>query len=315
VVFVQPDLRVDIERLRQCDAVHVYRLCNKETIAYVDDLHRRGIGITWDNDDDVRLLPAGARKHARLPVLQAEQEFRNQAKLFRRVDVVTTTSATLAERWGTVGATHVIRIPNYLQPDQYAAHDGRRDRVVIGWVAGLEHYVDAEALGISAVLQRVLERHPKAHVVSIGVRLELDGPRYEHRPHVPFPQLCEALRGFDLGLAPIADLPMNHARSDVKIKEYAAAGAAWLASARGPYAPFGAREGGMLVEDDGWEAALEELVGSRLKRSVLRRRAVAWGKTQSVDRHVQEWVDVFEQAIELAQERRTAGRDVRAARA
>ena len=53
-----------------------------------------------------------------------------------------------------------------------------------------------------------------------------------------------AEREFDVGLAPLADTAFNRARSNVKLKEYAAAGAMWLASPVGPYVGMGETEGG-----------------------------------------------------------------------
>lgn len=306
MAFVGGDLRVDIERLRRCDAVHVYRLTNKETIAYIDVLRRHGVAITWDNDDDIRLLHAAGRRHVRYSALQAEQDFRNQTKLFPRLDVLTTTSALLAERFAAVGGTNVVQIPNFLQPEQYARPE-RHDGLVIGWVAGLEHEFDAKTLSISEVLGRILDRHPNVRVISVGVRLDLDADRYEHHRVIQFPDLPNTIRRFDIGIAPIADVPMNHARSDVKIKEYAAAGVPWLASARGPYAGYGGREGGMLVEDGEWEDALEAVISSRLRRFAMRRHATAWAKSQSIDRNVGLWIEVFEQAIANARSRRPGG--------
>lgn len=161
----------------------------------------------------------------------------------------------------------------------------------------------AATLEISKVLGRLLERHRAVRIVTVGVRLDLESARYEHRTPIPMTELKECLRRFDVGIAPIADVPMSYARSNVKVKEYAAAGVPWLASARGPYVGLGARQGGLLVEDDGWDQALDRLVTSRYQRWKLGRRATTWAKSQALDRHVAQWEEVFEEARARAADR------------
>src|SRR5207249_1565318 len=84
-----------------------------------------------------------------------------------------------------------------------------------------------------------------------------------------FLELPHRIGSFDIGLAPLADLPGNRARSDIKVKEYAASGVPWLASPVGPYVQLGEEQGGRLVPDDLWFEALDRLVSRR--REGLRR--------------------------------------------
>jgi glycosyltransferase involved in cell wall biosynthesis len=99
--------------------------------------------------------------------------------------------------------------------------------------------------------------------------------------------------GFDIGIAPIADLPGNRARSDIKVKEYAASGVPWLASPVGPYVGLGEPEGGRLVPDDGWFEALDRLVSRRRERKRLGRRGERWAKGQTIDAGADRWESVF----------------------
>jgi hypothetical protein len=75
---------------------------------------------------------------------------------------------------------------------------------------------------MTQVLRRVMERDPRVHVVTMGVQLKLDPERYTYHSWVPFPELPAHVAAFDIGIAPIADIPFNLARSNVKVKEYAA---------------------------------------------------------------------------------------------
>lgn len=304
LVFQQEDGSVDLGPLRRCDVVHVYRRCDPVVRGCVDDLQRRGIAVTWDNDDDVRLLPEASKRHIKADGLKGDQAFREQLKMLRRADLVTTTSPVLAERYREAGATRVVEIENYLHAEQLTSQLTESSRLVVGWVAGLEHHADAQALDLSATLRRLLERHPKLHVVTIGVRLDLPADRYEHHLVVPMPELKDHVRRFDIAIAPLGDIPMSYARSNVKVKEYSAAGVPWLASERGPYLGLGPSEGGLLVPDSGWEAAIDRMIGSRFQRMRLRRRARSWAKTQLMTRHADQWLAAFEEATEAAAERR-----------
>jgi hypothetical protein len=159
-------------------------------------------------------------------------------------------------------------------------------------------------LPIVDALARLLDAHPELRIVTIGLRLPLRSERYEFRPKVPFGELLGAMADFDIGIAPLADTPFNHARSSIKLQEYSAVGAVWLASPVGAYHEMGAKEGGQLVGDDGWLDALNGLVSSRFKRRRLSRQALKWAQSQTIDRFASQWEEEFELAIERALHRR-----------
>jgi glycosyltransferase involved in cell wall biosynthesis len=291
------DGRIDPAGLFGCDVVHFYRSSHAEAQRLAAKLQAAGVAIVWDNDDDPRLIPPETRGRIKTTKREIEQEFANQLKMLRRADVVTTTSERLAELYRQSGARKVVRIENYLLPWQRSSRRRSHDGLTIGWVAGFEHRADAMALGISDVLSRVLERHHDARVVTVGAHLDIDSPRYEHRDPIPVTELAACLRAFDIGIAPLADIPMTHARSNVKLKEYAGAGLPWIASDRGPYVGMGPSEGGCLVGDGEWEQGLDRLIASRRERRRLRRRGKAWARSQMVHRHIFQWIEVFEEAV------------------
>ena len=104
--------------------------------------------------------------------------------------------------------------------------------------------------------------------------------RYTHVPAVPFHDLGSIAAGFDIGIAPLADIPCNRCRSNVKLKEYSIGGTPWLASPIGAYAELGEREGGRLVAPERWVAELTRPIRNARKRRKLGRRAERWGKLQ-----------------------------------
>ena len=103
--------------------------------------------------------------------------------------------------------------------------------------------------------------------------LALQSSRYEHIREVPFVDLLKVASRIDIGIAPLADTVFNRSRSNVKLKEYASGGAAWLASPVGPYRGLGEDQGGMLVEDGDWMSAIDLLIRDRRRRRRLCKHA------------------------------------------
>jgi hypothetical protein len=134
----------------------------------------------------------------------------------------------------------------------------------------------------------------------------LRDPRYRHIARVRFDELAEQVAPFDIGIAPIADIAFNRARSNVKLKEYAVVGVPWLASPVGPYVGMGEQQGGRLVPDDGWYEALERLVLKERERRKLAKRAARWGSGQTVSRNVGHWEAALSEAVERARSRALA---------
>src|SRR5207244_6851767 len=114
--------------------------------------------------------------------------------------------------------------------------------------------------------------------------------------------------GFDVGIAPLVDIPMNCARSDIKLKEYAASGVPWLASPVGPYAGLGEEQGGRLVPEDGRLDALERLVTQPGEREQLGRKGEAWARGQTIEAVADRWERVFAEAAGVDAGRGSAGR-------
>ena len=95
----------------------------------------------------------------------------------------------------------------------------------------------------------------------------------------------------------MTDTAVNQARSDIKLKEYAAAGVPWLASPIGPYADLGEQQGGRLVADGDWLHAIDALMGDAEARRLLSQRGLRWAAGETIEAHVDVWERTFEDAI------------------
>jgi hypothetical protein len=292
---------IPMREFLRCDLVHCYRRLDR-----IDDLRRlsaRGVAVSFDNDDNLAASEFSGVGRGLQGDRYNKAAFRQIMQAAKLADIATTTTAALAELYRREGVDHVTVLENHLQRDApgfgaRSTHDG----IVVGWVAGGEHRVDLERIAIADALERLLEVHPHLRVLTVGLRLPLRSERYEHILEVPFGDLLRATSTIDIGIAPLADTAFNRSRSSVKLKEYGAGGAAWLASPVTPYRDLGGREGGQLVGDEDWFAAIDELIRNPRRR--LARRALRWAKTQTVGRHVSDWERAFGEAVERAGRRR-----------
>lgn len=288
---------VTARRLARCDVIHGYRLLERSDVTLVDELARRGAAFVWDTDDDLASLPKESPYYRENGGANAKRIFARTIEIARTADVVTTSTEPLAARYREQGLERVEVLGNYLKPDVIGARRRKHDGLVIGWVAGLEHASELSRIPIVDALRRLLDAHPHVRIASVGLDLGLPRDRYEHHGEIHISRLVEHIGTWDVAIAPLADITFNRTRSDVKLKEYAAAGTPWLASPIGPYAGHGEEHGGRLVPDDGWHEALERLVTRRRDRARLARKARSWAKRQSIDRHVERWERVFEEAV------------------
>lgn len=291
------DARPPLAAVRDVDVLHIHRYADDRAVQLAREAKTNGAAVVWDNDDDMGSIPKGTPAYKIHGGVRWEQRLAAMRRIFAIADLVTTPSAGLATRLRELGAPRVEVIENHV-PDQFL-HASRRPHsgVVVGWIAGLEHQLDVQQIPIKAALQRLLAERPDVHVTTFGLGLGLRDARYHHIDVVALLELANETASFDIGIAPLADIPFNHSRSSIKLKEYAAAGVPWLASPIGPYAGLGEKQGGRLVPDDGWHEAIGRLIDKERERRKLAKRAKKWAGGEILSKHAQAWERHYTQAI------------------
>lgn len=291
----------DRRSLLDYDVVYGWRIHSPGFAKLARLLPERNVGFVWDNDDDVTQIDVkGRANHRFFTGLNGHRILAEQTALMRVANLVTTPSDGLADRFRQMTETDVRVVENFVAPASARTTSAKADTVVIGWVAHLEHQTDIERLRLREPLQRLLDRHPHVHLVSVGCGLGLKSERYHHVRYVPFEELRGHVASFDIGLAPIADSAFNRSRSNVKVKEYAALGVPWLASPIGPYAALGADEGGRLVADDRWYEELERLANDGRARRKLAKKGLKWAQRQTLEANAHVWEATLGEAAERA---------------
>ena len=298
----RPQERLGLRELLSADVVHMHRMVAVQAAV---KLREAGVGIVWDNDDTTE-FPRTNPLYQRLGGYNARGEQSSVKAMVRVADVVTTPSEVLAAQYREMGATDVRVLENYLPREFAKVRPAKHQGLVIVWVAALEHQTDYQALRLRETLLRLLDSHPEVRVRSHGLNLGLAHERYEHIPPTGLLQLAKHLARCDIGIAPLTDIAFNRARSNIKLKEYASAGLAWLASPVGPYHEMSEQQGGRLVADNGWQDALERLLLKARERRKLAKRATRWATSQGIDQHAHKWETVLHDAVKRAQARRGA---------
>lgn len=278
-----------------CDVAYLHRYQDAGTQRALRRLRAAGLPVVWDHDDNIAAAPERRRG-----ALQAQEASSGIAAMAQLADVVTTTNELLAEQYRAAGATRVHIVPNYL-PEHFSKlrRTTTSGALRIGWIAWADHQRDWNELGLRHTARRLLAEHADLWIESVGpIDLGIDHKRYIRTGPVAFSQLAAKMAAFDVGLAVISDTPFNRGRSDIKVKEYAALGVPWLASAAGPYLGLGERQGGLLVADDGWDAALRRIVTDGRLRKKLARRGEKWARGHRLADNVGAWERAFLAAIE-----------------
>jgi hypothetical protein len=283
------------------DAFHVQQMHDEEALAAMEQVRRAGVAVLWDTDDDISAVTRGSEAWHRLGGRRnIRRHFKQAVAAARTAHLVTTTNEHLAQIYRDEGVEHVVAIENYLAPQDLRHPRKRHQGVVIGIAAAGEHEPDLRKLRFGAMLDRLLERRDGVRVVAIGADLRMSSHRYAYVRPVDIDQLVATESEFDVALAPLRETRFNQARSNVKLKEYGAAGAMWLASPVGPYVGMGEEQGGLLVGDDDWLATLESLLDDADRRRALAARARAWAEGQTIRAGAARWQAAFRDAVERA---------------
>jgi hypothetical protein len=257
------------------DVLLIHHYWREQDLELVQRLSRLGVAVVWDKDDDMsempRHVPAFRNTGGRRGVKRA---FARSVEIAGTASLMTTPSDHLADRYRELGVDRIEVIENHVAPEHVARQRSRHQGVVIGITAAGEHADDFKALRIDRVLTRLLRAHEGVRVATIGCGLDLPPNRHAHHGYVPIEELVAAERMFDIGLAPLADTPFNRARSNVKLKEYAAAGAMWLASPTTSGTRRSSATCSTSRRASAWRSARER--GRFTRRPTARRTAGSW---------------------------------------
>lgn len=130
-------------------------------------------------------------------------------------------------------ATRIEVIPNGVNVQEFSAHRHTASRCVVGWAGSTSHRSgDLEILrspfkSLSSINFHHTGANPSAPIFADEVGVDIK--RVTTTPMLAPHEYPHGLT-FDIGVIPLVDIPFNHAKSNIKGLEYAAAGIPFVAS-------------------------------------------------------------------------------------
>ena len=254
--------------------------------AWFTSVRRAGKFVVYDTDDDVF---GQAETHRRVELNwqegktfeQLEAERLSRIWTVQQCDGVTVTTQRLATIVRQYTDKPVIVVPKSIDLPWFRSVLAKTERTVpgltIGWAGGRRHDRDVEPMaeawgriarysgdGIQFVVQGWVPPIILEHVPADRLTI-LPWMRPESYP--------AGLKQMDIGCAPLADTPFNRAKSPIKAMEYAAAGAAVVASPLLYSSLVEDGVSGLICETVGdWTQALGRLINSHAERQIMARR-------------------------------------------
>jgi glycosyltransferase involved in cell wall biosynthesis len=276
--------------------------------AWFEALHLAGKAVWFEVDDDlftehclpqVNVLNPEGRSWAQL-----DQERRDRIYALALCDGVTVSTQRVATIVRQYTDKPVIVVPNSIDwPGfQQVCRGAPRPTaaLTIGWAGGKR--LDTDLTAMAQAWARLAGRYPGVEFVVVGHHADLlrdavPPERLHLIPWQPLQRYPRTYAGIDIGCAPLAPTRFNTAKSGIKLFEYAAAGAAVVASPT-IYADY-LRDGrdGYLVRDAAeWEGALARLVeDAPLRQALARRWAKRVQERHSLAANLGRWPDAWTQ--------------------
>jgi glycosyltransferase involved in cell wall biosynthesis len=280
---------------------------------WIDTLHRVGLCVIYECDDDVwspSIVQRQYAVHATERAKGLEQlELDRQARIAAvgMCDGVTVTNRRLATIVRQYTDAPVEVVPNAIDVRWFRGTLRGCRRVVppltIGFAGGARYPDDLIPVG--EAWARIARRYPEVRFVTQGYAPEalvgdLPSDRVTCLPWLPLEEYPRAMLNIDIGCASVAPRPFNTAKTPIKVWEYTLAGATVVASPTlyGPYVADG--EDGLLAETaDEWEAALSRLIeDAALRRRLWRAQRRRVAREHSLEVNWWRWPEAWSRIIE-----------------
>jgi len=282
----------------------------REVIDLIYALKQEGKTVLYDVDDDLLRIPPSN------PVfwvyLEAPSGPWYQIQSAVLAGGITTTTTELKNLYGVLNETRII--PNWINIEEHRDIRPLRvsdDKVLLFWGGSNTH---KECLMLlEDVLPRVMNRYPEVGIVFMGddPPFEVDWERVYQLPWGKYRFFKMVMAGCDIGLAPLAQSPFNLGKSDLRIKELAAARLPMVASNYGEYATSAPLAGGLVANTaEEWFKSLCQLVENEDERKARSEKAWEWAQQQDIRLNVGKSISVYREFLERAKpDRVVVGKD------
>lgn len=257
---------------------------------WFDLMRREGKAVIYEVDDDLFSDPFVRRMietHDKTPE-RAETVRASLVRTLRRCDGVTVSTEYLRTIVEELTDRPVVVVPNFidLRWFRWMRENNRRwiAPLTIGWAGGTRPDRDVEEMAVA--WGRIAKRFPDVTFVVMGHQAQVihdhvPADRVKAVPWMPIDKYPAGLTNIDIGCCPLSPEPFNRAKTYIKAMEYAAMGAAVVASPTVYRQIIDDGKNGTIAETaDEWEEALAGLI-----TSANRRQRMAQALEGKVERH------------------------------
>jgi len=284
------------------DVIYTMKVDGKEALAqmYASRTHFKKKIILDVDDDYFNIDPkSSAKKH-----ITPDKYYIIEAML-RNADMITVSTEYLKKQYEKYNGKITV-IPNYIDMDDWAYENriGKDGRIKIGWQGSSTHETDLKM--IIPVLKKIMNKFDNVDFVHVGYDSKIfkELPRRKFVPGTnEFPEAPKLIadQGFDIGIAPLADIKFNYSKSAIKYYEYSALKIPTVCTGNkwSPYhGKFHDGKTGMYANNEKeWYDKLTKLIKDKQLRKQMGLNAYSHVKqTYHIKDHTDEWRNVFERA-------------------
>lgn len=251
--------------------------CSPRSILLVRALQDMGKKVVFEIDDAFDALEDWHPGH---DAFKRDEMRKNMETMIRQVDALAVSTQPLGDRYAK-WAKRVQVIPNAVTAIDWPKPDQKRDtggEFRLLWAGSISHFGDLEIVG--KALSAFANAHENVVLIFFGrppVGLEVPKEKVEVHEFVDFSSYPLKLVDLaaDAAIAPLADVPFNQYKSNVKLLEYGACGYPIVASDVGPYQETITHDvnGYLCRTQDEWVEALERLYWNQDERTRLGKAA------------------------------------------
>ena len=259
---------LSLDGLLEYDAIFVQRVCNWDAFNVLERLKAAGKRIVYDIDDDIFAIPS----HNPCSSFYGRSEQMAAVECMKIVDVVTTTTRILQERFTPLIGRAPVVVPNAVDVDDgwiptpmTGSPDGKKR---IFWQGSNTH--DKDWGECFSAVDRVMKKRSDVRVVIMGflptlVKKSLEKTHWKDRVEYMGPMAPEAYFRLikhvraDVGLAPLQYEHFNLGKSSIKFIENSVIGMPTVASNVEPYSDAIEHgvDGFICSDTGGWEDAID----------------------------------------------------------
>lgn len=298
-VFIEED---GIERLMSVttapdfDVVVLQRPLAAWRADLVPLLQAKGVRVVVEIDDDFTTIhPGNSSFRSTHPKVSPGWNRAHLARACSAADLVTVTTGHLARRYGAHG--RVVVLPNHV-PARYLQVDGGMadEPLTVAWTGSIDTHPTDLQVTRGAIGRTLPEIGARMAVVGTGkgVRHAL---RLETEPvaagWVELDQYPEHMAQAHIGIVPLDDIAFNHAKSWLKMAEYAALGVPVIASPTSDNAALhGLGVGVLAAKPKHWVHHLRALANPDYRAEIAAGGRAAMGRL-TIEGNTDRWWDAW----------------------